>query len=99
MHTQRPTAHHTPSAQVSDFNRVNHEQDLIPIVPGRGLGFAHPHGEIHIVEDGEAFSCPGDDDASDSQCTIDSVPTIFNGNIIDHLGPYNGIFIGTIFCI
>ena len=78
--------------------RINNEKDLIPIVPGRFLGFQHPHGEIHIVSPGNAVSCSGDDDADDSQCTIKTVPNIFVGNILDHLGPYEGISIGTIFC-
>ncbi|KAI0057779.1 alpha/beta-hydrolase [Artomyces pyxidatus] len=85
-------------SQVSDFTRVNNEQDLIPIVPGRFLGFEHPHGEVHILSPGDAVSCPGDDDATDSQCTIQSVPNILDGDILDHLGPYQGIYIGTIFC-
>jgi len=33
--------------------------DIIPIVPGRLLGFAHPHGEVHILSPGNAVSCPG----------------------------------------
>ncbi|KAI0366056.1 alpha/beta-hydrolase [Pilatotrama ljubarskyi] len=85
-------------SKVPDFKRINNEQDPIPIVPGRFLGFQHPHGEIHILGAGNAVSCPGDDDATDSQCTISSVPNITKGNIIDHLGPYEGIYIGTIFC-
>ncbi|KAI0781969.1 Alpha/Beta hydrolase protein [Abortiporus biennis] len=85
-------------SKVADFQRINNEKDLIPIVPGRGLGFSHVHGEVHIVSTNNAVSCPGDDDATDSQCTISTVPNIFVGNIIDHLGPYQGIFIGTIFC-
>ncbi|TCD70529.1 hypothetical protein EIP91_002875 [Steccherinum ochraceum] len=85
-------------SQVPDFVRVNNEKDIIPIVPGRGLGFAHPHGEIHIVAPNDAVSCPGDDDATDSQCTIATVPNIFVGDILDHLGPYQGINIGTPFC-
>ncbi len=40
----------------------------------------------------------GNDDATDSQCQIETVPNIFVGNILDHLGPYEGISIGTIFC-
>ena len=62
--------------QVPDFKRVNNEKDPIPIVPGRFLGFQHPHGEIHIIQPGEAVSCPGDDDATDAQCTIETVPNI-----------------------
>ncbi|KAI0076704.1 alpha/beta-hydrolase [Panus rudis PR-1116 ss-1] len=85
-------------SQVPDFERINNESDPIPIVPGRGLGFSHPHGEIHIVSPDNAVACSGDDNADDAQCTIKTVPTIFNGNILDHLGPYQGIYIGTIFC-
>ncbi|CDO71479.1 hypothetical protein BN946_scf184909.g73 [Trametes cinnabarina] len=72
-------------SKVPDFVRINNEKDLVPIVPGRFLGFQHPHGEIHIVSPGNAVSCPGDDDADDSQCTIKTVPNILEGNILDHL--------------
>ncbi|KAI0372183.1 alpha/beta-hydrolase [Pilatotrama ljubarskyi] len=85
-------------SKVPDFVRINNEKDLIPIVPGRFLGFQHPHGEIHIVSPGNAVACSGDDDADDAQCTIKTVPNILEGNILDHLGPYEGISIGTIFC-
>ena len=87
-----------------DFQRINHELDPIPIVPGRFLGFSHVHGEVHIVNGSTpgsadvAYACPGDDDASDAQCTISSVPNVFDSNIVDHLGPYDGIYIGTVFC-
>ena len=86
--------------QVPDFERINHASDPIPIVPGRFLGFSHVHGEVHIVSGAPdvAYACPGDDDASDAQCTISSVPNVFESNIIDHLGPYDGIYIGTVFC-
>ncbi|KAF8894959.1 alpha/beta-hydrolase [Gymnopilus junonius] len=84
--------------EVPNFRRINNEQDIIPIVPGRFLGFQHPHGEVHIISPGNAVACSGDDDATDSQCTIESVPNIFEGNILNHLGPYQGINIGTIFC-
>ncbi|KIY62159.1 alpha/beta-hydrolase [Cylindrobasidium torrendii FP15055 ss-10] len=83
---------------VSDFIRVTNRHDLIPIVPGRGLGFAHPEGEVHIIDDGDAVACSGNDDATDADCTISTVPNIFAGNIVDHLGPYEGIYIGTIYC-
>lgn len=79
--------------------------DLVPIVPGRFMGFAHPHGEVHILSPGKAVSCPGvsipkknitqdhiiiydtigDDDATDSECQIQSVPNVFDGNILDHV--------------
>ncbi|KAF8806432.1 alpha/beta-hydrolase [Phlegmacium glaucopus] len=85
-------------SKVPDFRRINNEKDIVPIVPGRFLGFQHPHGEIHILSPGNAVSCLGDDDATDPQCQISSVPNIFDGNILNHLGPYEGISIGTIFC-
>ncbi|KAF9024852.1 alpha/beta-hydrolase [Hymenopellis radicata] len=85
-------------SMVPDFLRINNEDDLIPIVPGRGLGFSHPQGETHILGPGNAVACPGNDDAVDDQCQIKSVPNIFVGNILNHLGPYEGIYIGTIFC-
>lgn len=86
---------------MSDFTRINNEKDIIPIVPGRFLGFQHVHGEVHIVSPGDAVACPGDDDATDAQCTISTVPDVPLvpvTNILDHLGPYEGISIGTIFC-
>ncbi len=70
----------------------------MPIVPGRFLGFQHPKGEIHLLDDGEGVACSGNEDATDADCTIASVPTVFAGNILDHLGPYEGISVGTIFC-
>ncbi|KAJ7828057.1 Alpha/Beta hydrolase protein [Mycena olivaceomarginata] len=88
-------------SQVTDFKRVNNEnvqslayisidrRTLVPIVPGRFLGFAHPQGEIHIV-DGDTKEI--------EKCQIKTVPSILSGNIIHHLGPYNGIFIGSVFC-
>ncbi|PFH51568.1 hypothetical protein AMATHDRAFT_142271 [Amanita thiersii Skay4041] len=85
-------------SKVPDFSRINNEKDVIPIVPGRFLGFAHPEGEIHITSPGHAIHCSGNDDADDPDCTISTVPNIFVGNILDHLGPYEGINIGTIFC-
>ena len=34
-------------------------EDPIPILPGRFLGYAHPSGEVHIMDSGSWFSCPG----------------------------------------
>ncbi|KAI1789636.1 alpha/beta-hydrolase [Ganoderma leucocontextum] len=85
-------------SKVPDFVRINNEDDLVPIVPGRFLGFKHPHGEIHLVSPGNAVVCSGDDDASDNKCTIKTVPNIFEGNIFKHVGPYEGVSLGTIFC-
>src|SRR5258708_3471939 len=38
-------------SQIADFTRMNNNRDMIPIVPGRLLGFRHPSGEIHIEKD------------------------------------------------
>ncbi|KAH9935089.1 alpha/beta-hydrolase [Epithele typhae] len=85
--------------KVADFVRINHDHDPIPIVPGRGLGFQHVHGEIHILDsNGQAYACSPDDNASSDACTISTVPNIFVSNILDHLGPYGGIYLGTIAC-
>ena len=84
--------------KVPDFVRINNKKDPVPTLPYEFLGFHHPHGEIHIVGPGEAYSCPGDDDATDSQCTISQVPTALQSNIDDHTGPYEGTNIGTAWC-
>lgn len=41
------------------------------------------------------LACIGDDDATDDRCTIKSVPDIFEGDVLDHLGPYQGIYLGS----
>ena len=38
----------------------------------------------------------GDDDATESQCTIRSVGLF--PDVLDHVGPYQGIHIGSSFC-
>jgi hypothetical protein len=85
---------------ISDFSRVNHDHDPIPTVPGRFLGFSHPSGEIHLVDDGPILKCAGRDDGDDKECSDKAVSNILFGNILDHLGPYGeaGIHMGTIFC-
>ncbi|KAH9060447.1 alpha/beta-hydrolase [Lactarius vividus] len=85
-------------SQIANFTRMNNKRDMVPTVPGRRLGFQHPREEIHIQEDGSVFICPGDDDGTDFQCSDLMVPNIAVGSVPDHLGPYHGIFIGTIFC-
>ncbi|KAI0822301.1 alpha/beta-hydrolase [Trametes gibbosa] len=84
--------------KVPDFVRINNERDVVPIVPGRFLGFVHPHGEIHITAPGQAVACAGDDNGDDEACTDETVSNIFVGNILNHLGPYEGISIGTLSC-
>jgi len=82
---------------VNNFRRINHDSDPIPTVPGRGLGFGHVTGEIHIVGTNRWNSCSGNDN-TESGCTINKVPSVVVGNVVDHLGPYQGVWIGSIFC-
>jgi hypothetical protein len=78
---------------------VNNKKDPIAIVPGRFLGFAHPAGEVHIIQGGSGsgsswVSCPGHDNPS-RLCSVGDVSNVIQGNILDHLGPYDdGIFMG-----
>ncbi|KAI9508341.1 alpha/beta-hydrolase [Russula earlei] len=85
-------------SQVSDFTRINNKRDPVPIIPGRALGFRHPSGEIHIDQDGSVYICPGPDNTVGLRCTNHMVPNVGHGNVDDHSGPYNGIFIGTKAC-
>ncbi|RDB18531.1 Lipase [Hypsizygus marmoreus] len=77
----------------ADVSHINNQDDIVPIVPGRFLGFAHPKGEKHIVDSNAWIDCPGQDNTN-SQCTIGYVPNIFSGDTGDHSGPYDGINMG-----
>ncbi|KAF8167182.1 lipase class 3 family protein [Crassisporium funariophilum] len=76
-----------------NLTHINNKQDFVPILPGRFLGYAHPSGEVHIKDNDQWVSCPGQDNPS-TECTVGAVPTIFNGSIDDHSGPYDGITMG-----
>lgn len=39
---------------------VNNMEDLVPILPGRFLGFHHTSGEVHIQDSGSWTVCPGE---------------------------------------
>lgn len=73
------------------------QQDLVPIVPGRFLGYHHISGEIHIQDNGAWLACSGQDN-TDAKCSTGDVGNILEGSIIDHLGPYNGVWMGTLYC-
>ncbi|KAE9386984.1 lipase [Gymnopus androsaceus JB14] len=73
---------------------VNNEEDPVPILPGEVLGFVHPSGEKHIMDNGSWVVCPGQDNDS-TECSAGDVPTILEGNIEDHDGPYNGVQMGS----
>ncbi|CAG7852658.1 SubName: Full=Related to triacylglycerol lipase {ECO:0000313/EMBL:CCA73795.1} [Serendipita indica DSM 11827] len=76
-----------------DITRIGNKKDPVPILPGRSLGFQHSKGEIHIRNSDSAWvNCPGNDNTA-SGCTIADTPNILVSNVMDHLGPYNGITI------
>ncbi|KAF8304995.1 alpha/beta-hydrolase [Clavulina sp. PMI_390] len=84
-------------ANFNDFTRITHQSDPIPVVPGRFLGFHHPSGEIHIEDNDSFVACSGQDNP-DPQCSTGAVSNVLFSNILDHLGPYNGVSMGTVFC-
>jgi len=47
-------------SNVINVTHINNKKDLVPILPGRFLGYHHPSGELHIQETNEWVSCPGE---------------------------------------
>ncbi|EUC63681.1 lipase [Rhizoctonia solani AG-3 Rhs1AP] len=84
-------------SKIPDLSRITNMQDLVPILPGRLFGYAHPSGEKHIVSAGSWVACAGHDNTDDS-CITGTVRTIFNGRSEDHTGPYEGVSIGARYC-
>ncbi|KAI0731001.1 lipase [Earliella scabrosa] len=80
-------------AAIASVTHVNNKEDLVPILPGRFLGYHHPSGEIHIQDSGAWLACPGQDNTN-AQCTVGDVKNIFEGDTGDHDGPYNGVEMG-----
>jgi len=84
-------------ANLKDQVRITNTEDPIPIVPGRFMGYKHPSGEVHIVNPligtTKWYSCAGQDNTSPN-CSIGDTPNVFGSNILDHLGPYDGLSMG-----
>lgn len=72
---------------------ITNKKDFIPIIPSLSAGYVHPSGEIHIDESGAWELCPGQDNPS-VLCAVGDVPSVLEGNALDSLGPYNGVFMG-----
>lgn len=84
---------HLPSL----VTHINNQDDIVPILPGRFLGYHHTSGEIRIQEDGSWFSCPGQDNTS-TKCSTGAVTSIFDGSASFHKGPYDGVMMSTSTC-
>jgi len=74
----------------ANLTRVNNRRDVVPILPGLMLGYQHPGGERHILQDGSWVSCSAHDN-EDFRCTTGDVDDIFEADLTDHDGPYEGI--------
>ncbi|KAJ7780286.1 lipase [Mycena maculata] len=72
------------------LTHINNRKDVVPIIPGMDLDYHHPSGEVHIQESGEWDSCPGQDNES-NLCSTGAVPSVLDGSIADHDGPYDGV--------
>lgn len=80
-------------AKVTDLTHINNLKDPVPILPGRGLGFHHPSGEVHIQDSTTWNACPGQDNTG-AGCTIADVPNILVSDVDDHDGPYDNVLMG-----
>ncbi|KIK09191.1 hypothetical protein K443DRAFT_127635 [Laccaria amethystina LaAM-08-1] len=82
-------------SMLPDFRRINRQLDIVPIIPGRFLGYSHPQGQIHLISPGNTFACSGDDDATDSnlKCQIQSVPSVLAKSILNHISLHHDIAI------
>jgi len=64
---------------------MTNQNDPVPTVPPKFLGFQHSSGEIHIVDDTQQnfVDCPGQDNAN---CATGN--NVLDASVQDHLGPY-----------
>ncbi|KAJ7156889.1 alpha/beta-hydrolase [Mycena crocata] len=64
---------------------VSNQNDPVPTVPPRFLGFQHTAGEIHIVDDTQQnfISCPGQDNEN---CATGN--SLLKVSVSNHKGPY-----------
>jgi len=76
-----------------DVTHINNKEDFVPIIPGLALGYHHPSGEVHIMDNNEWVSCPGQDNPS-TECIVGDVSNVLQGSRKDHSGPYDGITMG-----
>ncbi|KIM35591.1 hypothetical protein M413DRAFT_79247 [Hebeloma cylindrosporum] len=75
------------------LTHINNRMSFLSFQARRFLGYHHPSGEVHIMDNGQWVSCPGQDNTS-TECTVGDVPNIFEGSTSDHDGPYDGVEMG-----
>ncbi|KAI0071575.1 alpha/beta-hydrolase [Panus rudis PR-1116 ss-1] len=87
-------------ASFPTFSRITNQDDPVPIVPPRFLGYQHPSGEIHITsvdkDSGKAtlVACSGQENENCAEGN-----SALDGSIANHLGPYfNDISFGADAC-
>ena len=92
------------------LTHINNKEDIVPILPGRFLGYHHPSGEVHITDSNVWEACPGGQDSAMREriltspfsgqdntsdlCIVGDVPNIFESDESDHDGPYDGVEMG-----
>ncbi|KAJ7173603.1 alpha/beta-hydrolase [Mycena filopes] len=75
---------------------MTNQNDPVPTVPPRALGFQHPSGEVHIVDDSQSnfVDCPGQDNEN---CSTGN--SLLSVSVSNHKGPYfNDISFGRSAC-
>ncbi|KAF8508913.1 alpha beta-hydrolase, partial [Gautieria morchelliformis] len=72
-------------ARFPDLTHINNKEDVVPILPGKFLGFVHPQGEIHINDSGVWDACAALVSVR-LLCSTGDVPNVFEGNTSDHDG-------------
>ncbi|KAN0112535.1 alpha/beta-hydrolase [Hyaloscypha variabilis] len=75
------------------LTHIGNKEDPVPVLPPLSLGFVQASGEIHIQDSNAWDACPGQDNDSDL-CSTGDVPTVFEWDVDDHDGPYNGVTMG-----
>jgi hypothetical protein len=76
------------------LTHITNMEDPVPTVPGMFLGFVHPSGEDHIENNSSWDACPGQDNES-TLCSTGAVPEIWDGDLSDHDGPYDGVLMNS----
>jgi len=62
---------------------MTNQDDIVPSLPPRALGFQQPGGEIHKVSATNIVTCPGQDNSNCAEGV-----SVLQTSVNDHLGPY-----------